>query len=334
MKNRSRITIYDVAEDAGISITTVSRVLNTPDRVSTSSCNKVMASIEKLGFVPKAEAFIRAKKYNGQIGIITPWFTFPSFVQRFRGISSGLVDTPFDFTIYPVESAKRLEGYFVRLPISQRLDGLIVVSLPIGEQEIKRLKQSGLPAVFIEWHVYGFSSIEVDDRQGGYMAGDHLIQKGHSRCAYVGSRVIPDYVLKPEDHRLEGYQQCLKDHGILLPSELIKLPEYPSDKQHHSIQDLLDQDNPPTAIFAASDNLAMSILKVARNRNIRVPEDLAVIGFDDIDIAEYLGLTTISQSLDKSGRLSAELLVAQILDPTRPIQNISMKLEIIERETT
>jgi LacI family transcriptional regulator len=335
MSKSSNATIYDVAEDSGVSIATVSRVLNTPEKVSKKSREKILASIDKLGFVPKADARERARKETGRIGVmISPFFTVASFVQRLRGIASALVDTPYELIIYPVDSLSRLHGYYAMLPLSHRLDGLIVVSLLIDGAEMRRLEQSEIPTVFIENHVSGFSSIEIDDRYGGELAARHFIAKGHKLCAYLGSAGTPDFAIRPEDRRFEGYQKHLLENGISLPEKFIKLPSFPPKDHDSHADELLSLDNPPTAIFCASDDLAMSVLKVARKRNIRVPEDLAVVGFDDLDIADYLDLTTISQSLDQSGVLAVELLLAQMSDPLRPIQNINLQLELIERGTT
>jgi LacI family transcriptional regulator len=266
--------------------------------------------------------------------VITPFFTIESFVQRLRGIASALVDTPYEFIIYPVDSIARLRGYYAMLPFSHRLDGLIVVSLPIDEAEIRRFEKSEIPAVFIENRVPSFCSIEIDDQYGGELAARHFIAKGHTSCAYLGSTVTPDYAIRPENRRFEGYQKCLLENGIPLPEEYIKLSSFPPKDYDAGADELLGLGNPPTAIFCATDNLAMSVLKIARKRNIRIPEDLAVIGFDNLDIAEYLDLTTISQSLDQSGVFAVELLLAQMSDPLRPIQNINLQLELIKRGTT
>jgi len=333
MAKAHKVTIYDVAKEAGVSIATVSRVLNSPERVSKEKREKILNTIGRLGFVPKTAARERARKEIGRIGVITPFFTVSSFVQRLRGIAEALVDTPYDFTIYPVDSLSRLEGYFTTLPFSRRLDGLIVIALPIDDDSAERLRQSQIPTVFIENRVPGFSSIEIDDLHGGRLAAEYLIKKGHTRCAYVGDAVLPEYSLRPEDERLDGYRQTLIQHGLSFPNDYVKLTTFPLEKDSE-IHDLFETEIPPTAVFAASDDLAMRVLKIAREKKFQTPEDLAIIGFDDIDFSEYLELTTISQSLDDSGKLALEQLIAQLSDPSRPIQNINLQLKVIERGTT
>lgn len=327
-------TIYDVAELAGLSIATVSRVLNSPERVSEKTRAKVLAAIDELGFVPKADARERARKEIGRIGVITPFFTLPSYAQRLRGIAAALVDSPYDLTIYPVDSQARLDGYLTVLPFSKQIDGLIIVTLPVDDASLRRLQQSAIPTLLLENRVADFASIEIDNWHGGKLAAEHLISKNHTLCAYVGDTVIPEYTLRPEDIRLDGYRQTLLQHDLSLPEEYIKLPAFPPRDPDKQVHELLDLPNPPTAIFAATDDLALHVLKIAQKRGIRIPENLAVIGFDDIDIAEYLELTTISQSLFESGKLAAEHLITQMAIPSRPIENTFIRLKLIERGTT
>ena len=331
---KSPSTIYDVAELSGFSIATVSRVLNSPEQVSEKTREKVLTAIDDLGFEPKTDARERARKEIGRIGVITPFFTLPSFAQRLRGIASAVVDSPYDLTIYPVNSQTRLDGYLTVLPFSKQIDALIIVSLPIDDSSARRLKKSAIPTNLIENHIVGFSSVEIDNWLGGKLAAEHFIKKNHSQYAYVGDMVTPDYILRPEDARLEGYRQTLNKHGIILREEYIKLHAFPPRDPDKQVHELLDLPEPPTAIFAATDDLALRVLKVARKRGVRIPEDLAIIGFDDIDIANYLELSTISQSLYESGKLAAEHLIAQIADPSRPVENTFIQLRLIERGTT
>ena len=333
-KSNSPSTIYDVAELSGFSIATVSRVLNSPERVREKTREKILVAIDTLGFEPKTDARERARKEIGRIGVITPFFTLPSFAQRLRGIAAAVIDSPYDLTIYPVNSQARLDGYLTVLPFSKQIDGLIIVSLPIDDSFIGRLKKSAIPTHLVENHIVGFSSVEIDNRYGGKLAAELFIKKGHTQCAYVGNTVTPKYTLNPEDARLEGYSQTLLQHGIFLPKEYIKLPNFPPIDPDKQVHELLDLPNPPSDIFAATDDLALRVLKVARKRGVLIPDELALIGFDDIDIAEYLELTTISQSLYESGKLAAERLISQMADPSRPVENAFIQLRIIERNTT
>ena len=126
----AQATVYDVAESAGVSISTVSRVLNSPEKVNAATRMRVMAAIDHLGFVPKAEAAARARKGHARIGVLAPFFTLPSFVERLRGVANALADSPYELAIYNVDSSERRDGYLTSLPLTRRLDGLIIMALP------------------------------------------------------------------------------------------------------------------------------------------------------------------------------------------------------------
>ena len=326
-------TVYDVASKAGVSIATVSRVMNSPEKVKVDTRQKVLNAIEELQYVPKAEALARARKMVGRIGVLTPFFTHSSFIQRMRGIAEALKNIPLELVIYPVDSIQRLEEYLAQLPISRRLDGLIIISLPIKDQDAQRLISGKLDTVLIEFEHPLLSSIQIDDYNGGELAARYLIGKGHRRCAFFGSGELPEYSIHPEDRRLSGYRQVFASQGIDLPPELIRFPAMSYSDIRKSFQHLMQLPEPPTAIFAATDDLAIRIMRAAHESGVTVPQDLAIIGFDDIDMAQQIGLTTISQSLEESGRMAVELLLARLNDPTRSVHSNKLILKVIERET-
>jgi DNA-binding LacI/PurR family transcriptional regulator len=165
------------------------------------------------------------------------------------------------------------------------------------------------------------------------MAAKYLLSKGHRRCAFLISGELPEYSIHPEDLRLAGFRQSLLERGIELSEDYIRCPALTEKEISKEISTLFDLPDPPTAVFAATDELAIHVLVAARKRDINVPSELAVIGFDDIDMAELIGLTTISQSLNESGRMAAEILLARIFNPSRPIQHIQIELEVVERNT-
>jgi LacI family transcriptional regulator len=335
MAQRKAPTIYDVARISGVSISTISRVLNTPEKVNAATRQRVIDAIDKLGFVPKAEARARAMKNVGRIGVLTPYFTLPSFVQRLRGVAAGLVNEHYELVIYPVSTTDQLQGHLSSIPVIGNIDGLIIISLSIGDDNAQRLKKAGIETVMIEYCHPALNSIQIDDRVGGRLAAEHLLKKGHQRFAFLGDIESPlKLAVHPVASRLLGFEETLAEAGKILPSEYI----YPSPFNHEDTMqaayDLLTLKKRPTAIFAASDLQALCIMKVARQLNIKVPEDLAVVGFDDVDVAEHIDLTTIRQHLDESGKLASEILLSRIQDSNRPIQQINLTLELIERMTT
>ncbi len=323
-------TIYDVAKRAGVSITTVSRMLNDPDKVNAETRDHILAAIDALGFVPKAEARARALRQTGRIGVITPFFTAPSFVQRLRGITNALAKEKYELVIYTVETSAHLENYLASISMTGNLDGLVIMSLPIRDANVPRLT---VPTVLIEYPHPAFSSVEIDDSAGGRLAVEYLIQKGHRRIAFLGDTDLPEFAIHPVSLRLAGYRQAMAAAGLEIRENLIRLAPYTQAQTRQVAAELLSLSEPPTAIFAATDFQALGVLKSARQMGIRVPDQLAVVGFDDLDMAEYCDLTTIRQHLDESGRLAIEILLARIADPTRPVQHIYLPLQLIRRET-
>lgn len=327
-------TIYDVADLAGVSIATVSRVLNAPDRVSSTSRQKVMAAIDQLNFVPKAEARARVLQKTGRVGIITPFFTSPSFTDRLRGVATALSSSGYELVIYPVDSIERRHEYYAALPLTGNLDGLIIISLPIDDETVQRLISNNIETVLIEYTHPRFSGITVNDYDGGKLAAQHLIEKGHRRIGYVYFGEIPDYSIHPEIQRLAGFRDTLEAHGLTLPPEYIKYVPVSRKGIREHLSTLFEVPNVPTAIFAPSDDLAIRVIHHARDLGFQTPRDISVIGFDDIDIAEHIDLTTISQRLTDSGQIAVELLVERLEDPERPIQHLQLQVHLEERGTT
>jgi DNA-binding LacI/PurR family transcriptional regulator len=326
-------TIFDVAKKSGVSISTISRVINTPEKVNINTRQGVYEAIDKLGFVPQAEARARALRLNGRIGVITPFFTAPSFVQRLRGIAGSLSKENYDLVIYTVDSNNRLQSYLTSLPLTGNLDGLVILSLPVIETDVNRLVEHQLPTVLIEFPHPLLNSVEINDVEGGRIATEYLLKKGHQRIAFLGDTDLPEYSIHPVNLRLKGFRQALNAANLEIPLEFVRLAPYDQEQARIVAKELLDTPNPPTAVFAATDYQALGVLKAARQLGVKIPDQLAVIGFDDLDMAEYEDLTTIRQYLDESGRIAIELLLAHIIDNTRPIQHVTLPLKVIERLT-
>ena len=325
--------VYDVAQKAEVSIATVSRVINSPEKVNEATRKRVLRAIDELGFVPKAEAAARARKAGRRIGVLSPFLTYPSFVQRLRGISNTIASSPYELLIYNVDDASRRDAYLASLPVTQRLDGLIIMTLPFDEATARRLRTFGLETVLIEFQHPAFSSITIDNRAGGRLAAEYLLSKGHRRFGFVGEKDLPAHAIPTSDWRREGYCQVLAEAGFAMPETYIALAPLGLEPARAAALRLMDLPEPPTAIFASNDTQAVGVLKAARERGLAIPQNLAVLGFDDVEFADYVGLTTIRQQLEESGRVAAELLLSRLTDPTRPTQHVRLPLEIVKRGT-
>jgi DNA-binding LacI/PurR family transcriptional regulator len=326
-------TIYDVARQSGLSIATVSRVLNSPEQVTSETREKVLRVIDELGYVPKAEARARAIRGTRRIGVLTPFFTSPSFVERLRGIAFVLGKTNFELIVYTVDSSSRLSAYLTSLPLTGSLDGLIIMSLPFTKSDAKRLIEQNVKTVVIEYEQDYFSSVEIDNKGGGEMAAKYLLDKGHKRMGFIGEIHPPEYAIRPAPARLGGFREALAQENIRIPDDYILSSPIDQESTRVAALRLLQHSNPPTAIFAAADFQAMALMNVANEMGLKIPDDLAVLGFDGLETSEFMGLTTIHQSLDDSGRIAAELLLAHLADTNRSVQHVKLPLTLVERDT-
>lgn len=327
-------TIYDVAHQASVSITTVSRFLNSPTKVAENTRRKIEDAMRKLDFTPKAEAVARARRGVKRIGVITPFFTAPSFVLRLNGIQEALVASGYDLITYAINSVDQLQGYLRMLPYSGRIDGLIIMSLPFLEEDFIRFEKSGIPLVCLEFGHESVSSIVIDNRNGGRMAADFFIDKGYKNFAFMGEGGQPAYSLHATEERLLGYRERLAEFGYVLEDINVRFHPYGIEFAVECAKGLLKGNNYPKAVFCSSDLQAVGLIKAAQQMNIRIPEDVAVLGFDDIDLAGYMGISTIRQLLKQSGTMAVEQLMAQMENPKIPKEKIELELSIIERQTT
>ncbi len=207
------------------------------------------------------------------------------------------------------------------------------MSLPVAENDVNRLIDHNLPTVLIEFPHPLLNSVEINDVEGGRLATEYLLQKGHKRIAFLGDTDLPEYSIHPVSLRLKGFRKALRDANLEIPEEFVRLAPYDQEQARIIAKELLDMPNPPTAVFAATDFQALGVIKAARQFGIRIPEQLAVIGFDDLDMADYEDLTTVRQHLDESGRIAIEILLAHIADNSRPVQHITLPVKLIERLT-
>ncbi|MCF7943370.1 MAG: LacI family transcriptional regulator [Spirochaetia bacterium] len=327
-------TIYDVAKLAGTSIATVSRFLNTPNRVAEKTRKTIQQAMRDLSFVPRADAVARARSGIQRIGVITPFFTAPSFVQRLRGIHEALAQTHFDLITYAVDTFEQLRNYLSVLPVTGRIDGLIIMSLPFTEEDVERFIQHHLPVVSLEFGHPQFSSIEIDNVHGGAMAAEFLIRKGYTKLAFFGEGGQPAYSLHATEERLSGFKSKAEELGVHLQENAVFFHEYGMKFAMDCAVEMLRAKDRPHAVFCASDLQAVGVLKAARSLGLRVPDDIAVMGFDDIDAADYVELTTIRQSLDHSGHLAALKLLDHMNNLQTPSAKVHLNLQIIERQTT
>jgi len=329
------VTIYDVAKKAGVGIGTVSRVLNDSPRVSEATRQKVLATIEELNYRPSSIAQRLSLRRTFTIGVITPFFTRPAFVGRLQGVEAALAESKYDLVLYNVETCTdKRDGCFRELPISQRFDGLLLIALPPTDEDVALFHQAGIPVVLVDAYHPALSHVVVDDVRGGHIATKHLIELGHTRIAYISDPLESPFRFTSSLRRYQGYRQALDEAVIAFRPEYHCWAEHGEEQACDMTRHLLDLDEPPTAIFAASDTQAIGAMEAIRERGLHVPQDVALVGYDDIEASRYLGLTTINQPLFESGLKGVELLLQAIEHPPAGPLRIELPMELVRRRST
>ncbi|GAA0240893.1 LacI family DNA-binding transcriptional regulator [Cryptosporangium japonicum] len=325
-----RVTIYEVAERAQVSISTVSNVLNKPDRVSPATRARVLAAADELGFVPKAQAVSLARRTTGRIGVMAPFTAYGSYLRRLAGVLSAAAELEIDVVVFDHESAAAASSpVLASMPIHGRLDGLIVMGLPIEDAIAARLRERRLATVVVDAGSALFSRVMVDDHEGGRLAAAHLRDRGHRRVGYLLERQASDYESQAIK-RLAGFEQVLTAAG---GEVVVATSENSVDGARRAASALLDAPDRPTAVMAHHDLLAVGVLLAARDRGLRVPADVAVMGFDDGESATAADLTTVRQPFEESGRAALNILLGHV-DGARVRSTTVLDVRVIERSTT
>lgn len=327
-------TIYDVARLAGVSSATVSRVLNEPNRVAKERRERVLDAIRTLGFVPKADAVAKARKSYRKIGVVAPFFTQSSFMERLRGIATVLGSQHYELVVYSIDTAEDLASYVSMLVNTRRVDGLIFLCVRPGEEVIGMLREADFPVCFVETELDGFDCVAVQNLKGGQRAAEFLFQKGCRRPGFVGESTRVSYAVGATEERFRGFEFFFANQGIVIPESRIWIGEFSDSQLDSGIASYLSQGDLPDGVFCSSDVVAARFIRFARARGIRIPEDVMVVGFDNIEIADYLGLTSVSQSLEESGAIAARLVLNRISEKNSPCVVVQVPIGIIAREST
>jgi len=309
--NRKSITIHDVAAAAGVSISTVSRVLNDKDDVAADTYERVQQVIGELGYASSLAARGMRSRRTNVIGLIMPDVAAPYSIAVLQGVNRAIAQSDYDLIVYTNGDVRKnasatQEAYFVSLLNGSVTDGVIVVT-PVATNF-----STAAPIVAIDPNNESpeCPAIISTNRDGALLAMEYLVGLGHRRIGFIGGRSE----LVSAIRRLQGYQEGLAAAGIPIDDDLIETGDYTTETAVICTQRLLNLDHPPTAIFASNDQTAMGVYLAAKDAGLRIPEDLSVIGFDNLRESVYLepSLTTIDQFISKMGTVAVEMLVQLI----------------------
>jgi DNA-binding LacI/PurR family transcriptional regulator len=333
--DRDKVTIYEVARRAGVSIATVSHTLNRPDRVGADTRIRVLQAVDDLGFVRKADAANNARRGVGRIAVLAPFSSYQSYLERLVGVLQGCEGHALDVVVFDEESAAASTSpQLDAIPATGRVDGLIIMGLPLQASMAERLTKRRLPTVLVDSSYPGFSSVTVDDVAGGYLLGTHLVQRGRRRFAYVGEPQRSTEYLSQGQMRMSGLMRALRESGIAEPELNVVVTTNDVEGGRAAADDLLDRDDVPDAVFAHHDDLAAGIVSRLRERGVSVPADVAVAGYDGNPLAEALGITTVRQPFRETGGTAVEILRSMLSGGRAAGQSVSLIPELVVRSTT
>ena len=329
------VTIADVAAHAGVGAGTVSRVLNDSPRVSERTRARVLAAIELLDYRPNPLARGLSRGRCQTLGVVVPFFTHASAVERLRGVVAALDGSRYDLVLFNVESPVHRDEHFATLTRRDRADGLLIMSLPPPPRSLVRLADAGVPVVLLDSHGPGVPAVITDDIEGGRLATRHLIDLGHEHIAFIGDDPDNPLGFTSSGARERGYHETMEDAALKVGPGDVRHGPHVRTVARRLAEELLAERDRPTAVFAASDTQALGVLEAARAHGLDVPGDLSVVGFDDVEVSSYAGLTTVRQPLFESGRRAAELLL-ESLDAAEPLGEAEhrLDLDLVVRSTT
>lgn len=323
-------TIYDVAERAKVSISTVSLALNHPTRLKPSTLERVLQVADDLGFVPKERAVVQARKGLNRIAAVAPFTSYPSFSRRLAGVMDELDTSATQLVVTDcADIAVSTSPVLATIPVRGHVDGLLNLGVPMDEAAGERIRNR-LPTVLLDTRFPGLPDISVDDRYGGYQVGRLLAGLGHTEVAYVNE--IETYAFdSPNVLRLAGLRSVLGETNV---REITVARG--TDAGREGVAKLVDDaDRPPvTAVVCCRDLVAIGALTELRRRGVDVPSEVSVVGFDDDPVAEALGLTTVRHPFEESGRLAMRVLHRLLDRPGETVESTVLPLTLVERDTT
>lgn len=333
IKKPTSPTIVDVARESGVSYSTVSRALNGYEFVKPATRDKVMRAAQKLGYVPNQQARSLAGGRSNLIGILVPGLDNGYITEIIRGIDEELANSGYNLILYTTHRHHGRESTYVATIMNGAADGLMLIVPFISDDYTKALREQNFPFVLIDQSdTTGKSSIvNATNWQGAYDATKYLIELGHERIGFITGLME----LTSAVDRLAGYKAALADHHIPLQDEWIVQGDFWERGGYLATQTLLDLPTPPTAIFASNDLLAFGAMDAVRQHGLSIPDDISLVGFDDIPQASlvYPTLTTVRQPLDKMGRLAVKMLLEHISSPEYSPYTATLATELIIRDS-
>lgn len=330
-----KITIYDVAREAGVAISTVSRVLNESPYVSDETKGKVRDAIEKLDFYPQVSARMLAKRQPQIIAVAVPTFTTPFFNEVLKGVKDQISKLDLDFIIYNTGSDNPEENFkrFIDRGIP---DGLVIFSINITDQIHKRLSDYDIPVILVGSDHPSYDYFYWDNYKGGYKAGSHL-----AKCGYKNIGMIRTHSKSSiSDLREKGFRDAIEEYGLTVEDKHLvtgitrKHAGFSEEAGHEAIKILHERGSIPDAIFCSNDTQAIGAIHALGELGLSVPDDVGIVGYDNIKISRYLEITTVDQAMYEVGTRSIQRLAERYKNKDIALKQTVIEPELIERKST
>ena len=330
--------IKDVAREAGVSIATVSRALRGLPRVSEETRERVLAAAARMEYVASPNAASLASGQTRTVGVVVPNVTRWFFGSVIHGAEELLRTEGYDVLLYDItgEPAAR-DRLFSTYLLRKRVDAVMVLALRPTPEEVALLARIGSPTVVVGGHVPEWPSVRIDDVLAASTAVQHLIDLGHTRIAHIGGTPDPEHAgleFSTPGDRLRGYRQTMAGAGLPIDSAWEVSGDFTAHGGLSACRALLEAATLPTAVFAASDEMAIGATHAFRAAGLRVPEDISVIGIDDHELSEFFELTTVAQPAHDLGSLGARILLDALVGVHHEPASLVLPTVLIPRRST
>lgn len=326
-------TIEDVAQAAGVSAATVSRALRELPNVASATRERVRRCADEMHYRPDPIAAALAAGRTHTVGMAVPLLGGWYFSQVMSGAETVLSAAGYDLLLFTVDSDSRRQRVLTG-PLLKRADGLILVDVLLPSDEATRLMSGGVKVVSVGLEVEGASSVVVDDFQIAYDAVTHLIELGHRDIALVQGEPHDTMGFSVPGERRRGYRAALADVGVVARQGYEVAGNFSVEGGREAMARLMSLDRPPSAVFAMSDEMAFGALRHVWDRGMRTPDDISIVGVDDHELAEVIGLTTIQQAVAEHGAVAAGFLINHLADDELDAVRHTSVSKLILRETT
>ncbi|SOD73902.1 LacI family transcriptional regulator [Jatrophihabitans sp. GAS493] len=327
-------SIEDVARRAGVSIATVSRSLRGLPDVAESTRDRVLTAARELDYVASPFAARLASGRTSTVGVVVPFVDRWFFAQVLGGLERELQAGGFDLLLYNLGDTPGRERFFTVMPARKRVDALLVASLVLTDMELEALKTLNCPIAMLGVEVEGVLCTGIDDRAGARVAVEHLISLGRRSIALIGGDTEDPMRFTPPLYRRDGYLQALSAAGIEYDPRMDELGYFTVAGGEQAMSTILQREPRPDAVFAESDEMAYGAMRAIRRAGLRVPEDIAVIGFDDHESAELLDLSTIRQDVSAQAGVLAKRLLNVLAGETETATAELLPTELVVRGST